>query len=349
MEDQPDFGALVGSARARPPDYPPAPRRGSDLVAQSESDEDDGEGPVDSLSRNMRGLSKGSFSARHWASRDGKFFGAGDTVERLESGVYSTALHPNLGPFLTKRRVRTDNLLRFPDSASDSVLEEIRQFWSLKQAFLDHGFLHKRGVLLWGPPGSGKTSCINHLMSMVIEEEGGIAVMIEHPVVGALCLDLVRKIEPERPIIALLEDLDALVEQHGEQHYLALLDGESQVDNVVFVGTTNYPEKLDPRFVDRPSRFDTVMFVGMPSEAARRMYFQAKVPSLPEGELEHWVSLSRGYSVAHLREMIVSVRCFKRRVEDVVERLDKMRVRRLSSEDAPRDVSLGFSSAARAA
>jgi hypothetical protein len=84
------------------------------------------------------------------------------------------------------------------------------------------------------------------------------------------CLQMLRAVEPERQVVGILEDVDALIERYGESEYLSLLDGEAQVDNVVYVATTNYPERLDARIVDRPSRFDTIRYIGMPSAGARR-------------------------------------------------------------------------------
>ena len=64
-------------------------------------------------------------------------------------------------------------------------------------------------------------------------------------------------------------------------------------------------EKLDKRFINRPSRFDIVKKIGMPSELARRQYLSAKSPRLAAddgaGELTEWVKLTNGFSIAHLR------------------------------------------------
>lgn len=67
------------------------------------------------------------------------------------------------------------------------------------------------------------------------EDYNGIAILIERPQYAVSCLQVLRSVEPDRQAIGILEDLDALVENHGESQYLALLDGESQVDRMIYV------------------------------------------------------------------------------------------------------------------
>ena len=279
---------------------------------------------------------------KRWASDNERFWACKTTYDVLPAGLYKPMHSNQIGFYMEKQIIDTDELIVLPDTASEQVLQEIEKFWGLKEQFDNHGFIHKRGILLWGDPGSGKTATIQLLLKSIIEK-GNIALFAGNPHVTTNCLQMIRRIEPERAMIVIMEDLDAMVYEHGEAEYLAMLDGESQVSNVVFVATTNYPEKLDKRFIDRPSRFDTIKLIPMPGSDARRVYLQTKDPTLKGKELETWVRLSDGFSVAHLKEMIISNRCYNIEIEKVVKRLSFMRKRKITSDNAVRtETEFGF-------
>lgn len=284
-----------------------------------------------------------NMDGRRWTRSDQTYWQARESVDRLPSAVY-TCNHTDMGPTLQRLDFDIDDLLELPDCAGAEVLEEIRRFWDLKAEFRARGFTHKTGVLLWGPPGSGKSSTIQLLISAVVRDHKGIGVMVDHPGLAISCLQVIRKIEPRRPIVALLEDFDALVERHGETAFLAMLDGEARVGNIVHVAATNYPERLDARFVDRPSRFSLIKEIGMPSAAARQVYLTTKEPSLKGDELARWVEVSEGFSIDHLREMIVLCRCHRMPLELALARLNAMRQDRPASSktDDGRGNVVGF-------
>lgn len=283
---------------------------------------------------------KAAGGRRSWAEADGTFWAVQQASATLPCGVYSMDLHPQMGAIFQRQKNDTDTLLPLPDSESEKIMDEIRVFKTLKPAFEKHGFLYKRGILMWGPPGSGKTSTLQQLIKLLVEQHDSIAVLVDRPGTAASCLQTLRTIEPERQIIAILEDLDALTEKYGESEYLSLLDGESQVNNIVFVATTNYPERLDRRFVDRPSRFDTVRHIGMPGDAARRHYLHAKIGDDPM--LEEMVRNSKDFSIAHLRELIILTQCFGHPVGVAIERLRKTIKNKPSSDRNPDSPGVGF-------
>src|SRR6266704_1143269 len=230
---------------------------------------------------------------RRWAVNDNVYWTAKRTLKKLPSGLFRCGMSPDIGPYLIKMKYDIDNLIVLPDSAGSSIIEEIRTFWKIEPEFKKRGFTHKRGVLLWGPPCSGKTSTIQLLIELIVKQHNGLGIYIDNPGAAIECLQMLRRSEPDRHIIGLLEDMDTLVQKHGESEYLSLLDGENQIGNIVYVRTTNYPERLDRRFVDRPSRFDTIKHIDFPGREERKAYLLAKEPSLAEDdEIRDWVKIT---------------------------------------------------------
>ncbi len=280
-----------------------------------------------------------------WAVAGDAYLPCEEAVNELPAGHYVVEYSQTQGVFLRKQEFSIDDLLELPDSAAEQVIGEIEHFWSLESHFRDFGFLWKRGMLLWGPPGSGKTSTVQILAKKIIER-GGIAVSIYAPGLAIVGMRIIRKIEPSRPVLGLLEDIDAIVQTHGESDLLALLDGENQVDNIVYLATTNYPERLDPRFINRPSRFDVIKKIGMPSPEARATYILAKSRRLMNNivELIRWTKDTEGLSIAHMKELIISVEVFNADYDQSLIRLKTMMECNQDSKD-DRQRELGFKQA----
>jgi energy-coupling factor transporter ATP-binding protein EcfA2 len=279
--------------------------------------------PDDDLLRVNSGVVKEANQAHTmWAvHNNNNYFPCERSVQCLPAGQYSIH-NGDSGIFFTGRSANVDTLYKFPDSAFDEVIKDIESFWNRRQYFKEFGFLWKRGIMLYGPPGSGKTSLIQIISEMIIERDG-IVIFSDSPHNISRGLRLLRAIEPNRPVVVVLEDIDAIV-QYGEAELLALLDGELQVDNIITIATTNYPERLDRRLINRPSRFDIVKKIGMPTKEARQVYLGYKNPKLIGEDLIKWLDASDGYSMAHLKEMIVSIECLGNSFEATVQRLNDM-------------------------
>jgi SpoVK/Ycf46/Vps4 family AAA+-type ATPase len=118
-----------------------------------------------------------------------------------------------------------------------------------------------------------------------------------------------RAVEPDRPMICIFEDIDAIVKQFGDSHLLQWLDGNHQVDKAINLATTNYPEALDRRIIARPRRFDRILRISSPDARLREAFFARKLPAQTAAERERWVELSDGLPFAALAELIISVCC----------------------------------------
>lgn len=249
---------------------------------------------------------------------------SGPREETLAPGVYEVGSDPS-GLYFQRIRVVSDDLIEIDKEVGDRVLGSMRKFWASKNEYVKRGILYKRGILLWGPAGSGKTSIIALLMKELIKN-GGLVILCRLASLTSYAISVFRRIEPDRNIIVIAEDIDEIVQHQGEHALLALLDGENQVENVVNVATTNYPERLGARIINRPSRFDERILVDMPNVEGRRRYLHhiTRTENMPGEMLERWVEDTEGFSVAHLRELAVAVFCLQQEYETTLDRLKSM-------------------------
>lgn len=288
-----------------------------------------------------------NLSTAHWGhDTETLFFRTVPTIETLGSGMYQGLFHPKYGHTLRKINMVLDDLVVFPDHGISELIEEFQKFWQTKDLFSSYKLIHKRGFLLWGPPGSGKTSIINLMSHILIETYNGIILLVDNPNVGFECINMIRAIEPNRKLVVIFEDIDSIIMKYGETDLLSLLDGEIQFDSVVFVATTNYPEKLDSRITNRPSRFDTIKYIDMPTIESRAIYIRRLVPDIADAELQYLLDRTNGYSIAHVKELIISTRCLGKSLEETLDRLDELRYHRPSSDSYPTDRPNGFLSRA---
>ena len=134
-----------------------------------------------------------------------------------------------------------------------------------------------------------------------------------------------REIEKTTKIVVLMEDIDSLLEMHGESEVLNILDGVEKIENIIFLATTNYPEKLGDRIINRPSRFDKRFKMPHPNSETRRMYFAHLAKQHEKNiNIKKWVADTENMSMAHLKEVFISVYVFGEKYENAIEVLKTM-------------------------
>ena len=261
-----------------------------------------------------------------WAlGGNGKFMPVGQTAPRLPAGIYETFASPGMWG-LELMTVSSDGIYDLPAMATQTVLKEVQTFWENEARYREHNLLYKRGLILCGPPGSGKTITVKLLMNELIRRDG-VVVICGNVNLAVLCLKAIRRIEPTRNLIVVFEDIDEIINYNGEATVLSMLDGENNIDRVLNIATTNYPERLGARIINRPSRFDRRVYIGMPGPDARRVYLQKTTKNgLPADQLERWVTDTEGMSIAHLRELVAAVYCLDQPYVEVLDRLRAMAV-----------------------
>ncbi len=251
-------------------------------------------------------------------------------VNNVDAGYYKFSSDRDGNLVLSKYERKNDELLNFPNPIFNEVLNDIILFWNSKKIFKKYKYLHKRGILLYGEAGNGKTSLVNLVADEIIRR-GGIVYNIQTGTeleVFALYINVFREIQKETPILINIDDIDALVSLNPSTETLLLniLDGAYQIENVVYIASTNHPEILEDRILNRPSRFDKRYYVTYPNEKTREFYFKRKIhkDDLKKIDINDIVKRTKGLSVAHLGEFIKSVFIFGKDIDSVIETLKGM-------------------------
>jgi predicted AAA+ superfamily ATPase len=270
-----------------------------------------------------------------WELYDNEYYPARKTRNKLSPGWYAVIYnHGRQQHFFKKKKIVTEEILKLPDQKMENILDDIKNFWQRKKIYNEYGFVYKRGVLLYGPPGCGKTSIIQLLAEELVENHEGIVVNMSTPddvFQFDIIMSTFREIEPERKIIVIFEDVDNLMKnQDTTTALLNILDGNMRTNNVVHIATTNYPENIQERFFNRPSRFDILHMIGYPNEEVREFYIRAKLKpeDLAKINLKHWVLETENFTLDHIKELILLTFVLGNNFENSIKKIKKMRGKR---------------------
>jgi AAA+ superfamily predicted ATPase len=168
----------------------------------------------------------------------------------------------------------------------------------------------KRGLLLYGPPGVGKTHTVRYLISQLlgvtIVELTGDSLRL----IGTAC-SVARTLQPAMIVV---EDVDLIAEDRGMHpgHHPLLfqllneMDGLAEDADVVFLLTTNRADVLEPALAARPGRVDQAVSLELPDAAARRRLFDLYRGALhvDESNLEAVIERTEQVTASFLKELL---------------------------------------------
>lgn len=212
-----------------------------------------------------------------------------------------------------ERRARGERVawkdVLLPPGLGEDIERTVAEFFSSRALYQKHRLAYRRGILLAGPPGNGKTTILKAIrttagvpvVQALVTTEAERGVLIERAFDRAAVL---------APCVLCFEDLDALLEDGPALSlFLNALDGLAPIEGILVIATTNRPEKIDPAIARRPSRFDRVWTVPPPDEALRERYLaRALGADGPEGAAARLAARTDNFSMAFLKEVVVQAR-----------------------------------------
>jgi SpoVK/Ycf46/Vps4 family AAA+-type ATPase len=270
--------------------------------------------------------------AKQWAEvNGGSFVLSGDTVPGLKAGYYRPNTTGGMMPQLIIEPVSlvTDDLIVLADFPVEHVVNGIKKFWDMAQVYKRNGLIHKRGYLMEGPPGTGKTSISNLIAKFFVENNGVVFYGGADNIASGSMQEAIKQFREiqKNPLLIVVEEFDTvMLKQPWKDAMMQLMDGANQIDNVVYLLATNFIEKIDQRFTKRPSRVDEIIHVGAPSATARKDYLRIMLEKY-EGsasDIDAWVANTDGLLISHLKEAVVAVKILGQPLEATVERLRAM-------------------------
>ncbi|MFW9920180.1 MAG: CDC48 family AAA ATPase, partial [Candidatus Thorarchaeota archaeon] len=185
------------------------------------------------------------------------------------------------------------------------------------EVFTEMGIRSPKGVLLFGPPGTGKTM----LAKAVATEAEANFISIRGPEIfnkyvgesEKAVREIFKKARQTAPCILFFDEIDAIMSSRTARddtgvskrivnQFLAELDGMQSLQNVLVIGATNRADILDPAVL-RPGRFDAVVFVPPPDLEARKEILRVHTKNMPLADdvnLDTLATMTEGFSGADI-------------------------------------------------
>ncbi|XP_041120256.1 mitochondrial chaperone BCS1 [Polyodon spathula] len=231
--------------------------------------------------------------------------------------VMYTAMGSEWRPFGCPRRRRPMTSVILERGLAEKIVDDVKDFIGNPKWYADRGIPYRRGYLLHGPPGCGKSSFITALAGKL---EYSICLMsLSDRSLSDDRLNHLLSVAPEQSII-LLEDVDAafvsreLATENPAAYQgmgrltfsglLNALDGVASTEARIVFMTTNYIDRLDPALI-RPGRVDLKQYVGYCSHWQLTQMFQRFYPTEPMGQGEKFaeraLAVSQSISAAQVQ------------------------------------------------
>jgi len=199
------------------------------------------------------------------------------------------------------------------DDLKATIRDDFEAFLKSEDRYNRLGISWRRGALLIGPPGNGKTHCVRALVKELSVSSLYVqSLSHQYYTPEQMWHQVFDRARGLRPCVLVLEDLDSLVTDENRSFFLNQLDGFEQNHGLIVLATTNHPDRIDSAIIDRPSRFDRKYHFNLPDLDERMVYLKnwqeqlASETNWSSEEVEPTAIACEGFSFAYLKELVIS-------------------------------------------
>lgn len=219
------------------------------------------------------------------------------TIPELPAGAYNWD-KGNDGMHFFKVNMQVE--IPDPFESQRLVLERIQKFIDCADGYARLGLSYKRGMILYGKPGCGKTAVMRMAAQRHIDN-GGVVLFSGPQRELAEAIKLANN-----KVMVAIDDVDSW----HEEHLTHQLDGVSDVSNVLWLSTTNFINQISGR-LKRPGRFDDQIEMKPPEDEDILVWINSI--DIPQEQKDWVLANSKGLSPAHVRELVIRVHLFNER------------------------------------
>ncbi|KIJ20334.1 hypothetical protein PAXINDRAFT_166412 [Paxillus involutus ATCC 200175] len=203
------------------------------------------------------------------------------------------------------------------EESKKALQKDIYGFFKSEMVYKKLSLPWKRGLIMYGPPGNGKTISIKVVMK-TCADRGFTPLYVKsfqsYQGEEVAMQSVFQKARQVAPCVLILEDLDSLINDRNRSFFLNQLDGLEGNDGLLVIASTNHFDRLDPALSKRPSRFDRKYLFDDPDREERALYaryWQDKLKdnseiSFPDSLVNEVADMTQGFSFAYLKEAFVA-------------------------------------------